>query len=870
VDIDPEGRDLVIRTILGEAAGEPDFGQLAVAHVVRNRVNDGGYGTSAKDVVLAPKQFTPWETRRRELLSYSQEDPKYQRVGKMVDAVWGGQVPDFTKGATHFANVGASDPSNQAGWIADMQRKGAMQIGRHTFGAPDSAPGRTRSVAQAVGGLPPGFELDAPGAQSGGLPPGFELDDAHAKPAEVDAKGRIAQAHDSAIMAGGARATRQDLADRMNLIADEYKLTGEAKTGPTAKGAAARGLVRGPFLGFGDEVAGGVNAAGAFLSNLGSGQGASGEAAGRAYTNTVEADRILREQDAANHPVARTVGDLGGSLVAPIGPLGRVATAGMTGAKGALARGAEIAGKGGVVGAISGAGNADGGLEDRLYGAGGGAAIGFGVGAASRPVAGLAGYVGKPAVNTLRGILAPNSEVDRRIATVAAKGGGLKGQELEDAITAGKPVIVGDIGGAPLNTLARAAKNQSPEAAAELEAATADRFITQGSRLSDEISKLSGMRGGATETRDAIASAGKSATSPAYKAAYKAGDRGIWNPELERLASSPAVVAAMKAAVPRGKDRAVMEGYGGFNPGVTVTDTGTVQFAKGPTGAPTYPNLQYWDYVKRELSDGASAAYDAGRKSEGDVLGGLAKQMRTALDKEVPVYGKARATYAKFADADNAFEAGQNFVAQSHKGDPIGAMKRDLSQFSLGELELFKHGFATGLKSKIDNIPDNADVTNRIFNTKEARDRVVVALGKGGAAKLEAEIRVEKIMDGLRKAVSGNSTTAQQLLAAGIGEGAGQYFGWNSGLGGAAGIITRAGQRKLDQRIMRRVGETLASGDPETIRRLAKMAANSPQYMSALRSYHTRIAGLTGGENAQVGARAFGGPSSAAADEQQP
>jgi hypothetical protein len=690
-----------------------------------------------------------------------------------------------------------------------------------------------------------------------------ELPDA---PAEVDAKGRIAQAHDSAIMAGGARvADKPDMGQRMQIVQQQREF------GTGAGGAAARGAMAGPFLGWQGEVAGGLNAADQYLQNLiDKGHSGATQEAGRAYTNTVEAERIARQLDEANNPVARTVAEIGASMGAPIGPLGRVATAGMTGAKGALVRGAEIAGKGGVVGAISGAGNADGGLEDRLYGAGGGGVIGLGVGAASRPVAGIAGYVGKPAVNTLRGIFAPNSEVDRRIATVAAKGGGLKGQELEDAITAGKPVIVGDIGGAPLNTLARAAKNQSPEAAAELEAATADRFITQGSRLSDEISKLSGMRGGATETRDAIASAGKSATSPAYKAAYKAGDRGIWNPELERLASSPAVVAAMKAAVPRGKDRAVMEGYGGFNPGVTVTDTGTVQFAKGPTGAPTYPNLQYWDYVKRELSDGASAAYDAGRKSEGDVLGGLAKQMRTALDKEVPVYGKARATYAKFADADNAFEAGQNFVAQSHKGDPIGAMKRDLSQFSLGELELFKHGFATGLKSKIDNIPDNADVTNRIFNTKEARDRVVVALGKGGAAKLEAEIRVEKIMDGLRKAVSGNSTTAQQLLAAGIGEGAGQYFGWNSGLGGAAGIITRAGQRKLDQRIMRRVGETLASGDPETIRRLAKMAANSPQYMSALRSYHTRIAGLTGGENAQVGARAFGGPSSAAADEQQP
>lgn len=171
MELDPRSRDLVIRTVLGEAAEEPDDGMAAVAAVIRNRVASGRFGKSAPEVVLARHQFEPWSTPagRSRMLGYAQDSEPYQRASRAVDSVFG-QGVDPTGGATHFFS-----PTAQAalGRTAPSWARGDGQpIGRHTFYAPE---GRVQ-MAQNNAGLPPGFELmnDAPQA-GGGLPPGFEL-----------------------------------------------------------------------------------------------------------------------------------------------------------------------------------------------------------------------------------------------------------------------------------------------------------------------------------------------------------------------------------------------------------------------------------------------------------------------------------------------------------------------------------------------------------------------------------------------------------------------------------------------------------------------------------------------------------------------
>lgn len=153
-----DDRDLIVRTVLGEAANQGPEGMAAVAHVILNRLKSGKYGQSVPDVLFAPKQFEPWNTRRSELMAISPNSPAYQSAASIVDRVQAGEAPDPTGGATHFANVDiVKQRGNQSGlsWIRNMYDNGsAVKIGNHTFGSPDSQPGARVSSAPPTGGQP--------------------------------------------------------------------------------------------------------------------------------------------------------------------------------------------------------------------------------------------------------------------------------------------------------------------------------------------------------------------------------------------------------------------------------------------------------------------------------------------------------------------------------------------------------------------------------------------------------------------------------------------------------------------------------------------------------------------------------------------
>lgn len=147
-DITNKDRDLMIRTVIGEADDQPDVGKAAVAHVILNRLNDGGYGKTVPDVLFAPKQFEPWGTRANRLMSYTDDNPSYQKAAKVVDDVLNG-LEDPTNGATHFADV---DTVRQRGntsamnWINGMSN--VTKIGAHTFGNADA--GRKSAKADNI------------------------------------------------------------------------------------------------------------------------------------------------------------------------------------------------------------------------------------------------------------------------------------------------------------------------------------------------------------------------------------------------------------------------------------------------------------------------------------------------------------------------------------------------------------------------------------------------------------------------------------------------------------------------------------------------------------------------------------------------
>ncbi len=98
-------RDVMVRTILGEAADQGNVGMAAVALVIRNRAEDVRFPDNVADVSLQPRQFSAWNAdgSGNALVSkYNPGDAAYERAAYVADLVMAGLVPDFTEGATHY------------------------------------------------------------------------------------------------------------------------------------------------------------------------------------------------------------------------------------------------------------------------------------------------------------------------------------------------------------------------------------------------------------------------------------------------------------------------------------------------------------------------------------------------------------------------------------------------------------------------------------------------------------------------------------------------------------------------------------------------------------------------------------------------
>lgn len=630
----------------------------------------------------------------------------------------------------------------------------------------------------------------------------------------------------------------------------------EPKT--TATEAFGRGARSGATFNFYDEIsglarAGGLdpedpNVANAIKSMfVGAYQKFRGDPdAERLYNEEVTKQRTADKQAETEHPVASTAGNVAGAVAVPLGAAGRGATL-----AGRMARGAAV---GGPLGALSGFGAGEG-LEGSLKGAAIGGLAGLGLGAVAPPLvegviqAGRA--IARPVASMLRGATNPDAEAGRRVIGAIqrdvqadpAAANRMTPQEFAASQQNAGPATLMDLGGETTRGLARSAANTSPEGRQALNTTINDRFEGQAERVSGWLRHTFNFPN-ANAQQEAIEQTARNVNRGAYARAYQDGDRGLWSPELERLTSSPDIVAAMRDAATKGRSRAVTQGFGGFNPGVTVQND-IVTFQRGANGVPTYPNLQFWDYTKRAVDDAANAARRAGRNEEASTLGNLATQLRGELDNLVPSYRQARAGAAQFFGAENALEAGQNFVTAKLGNREARAT---LARMSPTERQLFQDGFVDRLVQTLNATADRRSVLNQIANSPAAREKMEIALGRQRAAELEAGLRIEGIMDLARGAVQGNSTTARQLAELGFAGGAGSLGAYGTYNLDPAQVTTAAmmgallaGRRNIDQRVARRVAEMLTSNDPAVLTRGMQIVARSGQMMENLRASDRKL-----------------------------
>ena len=129
-------RDILARTLWGEARGESLAGQIAVAWTIRNRVSDGKakswWGEGYTGVCQAPYQFSCWNKNDPNFAYLSGVKPipfrEFAQAQIAADQVIAGKVSDPTGGATHYyATTMAKSPD----WAA--KAKQTLKFGHHVF-----------------------------------------------------------------------------------------------------------------------------------------------------------------------------------------------------------------------------------------------------------------------------------------------------------------------------------------------------------------------------------------------------------------------------------------------------------------------------------------------------------------------------------------------------------------------------------------------------------------------------------------------------------------------------------------------------------------------------------------------------------------
>ena len=129
-------RDILARTLWGEARGESLAGQLAVAWAIRNRVNDGKdkswWGEGYAGVCQAKYQFSCWNKNDPNFAYLSGAKPipfrELAQARIAADQVIDGKVSDPTGSATHYY---ATTMPKAPAWAAKATQ--TLLLGHHIF-----------------------------------------------------------------------------------------------------------------------------------------------------------------------------------------------------------------------------------------------------------------------------------------------------------------------------------------------------------------------------------------------------------------------------------------------------------------------------------------------------------------------------------------------------------------------------------------------------------------------------------------------------------------------------------------------------------------------------------------------------------------
>ena len=135
----PEDKEILARTIYGEASDQGEDGMIAVGNVILNRYKSNlpKYKTKSfkgiKSIILKPYAFTVHNDKKdknyNRMMSATKEDKVYAQALEIAEKLLTGKIKDNTQGATHYFNPDEADPY----WKDSPLMKPLQKIGNHSF-----------------------------------------------------------------------------------------------------------------------------------------------------------------------------------------------------------------------------------------------------------------------------------------------------------------------------------------------------------------------------------------------------------------------------------------------------------------------------------------------------------------------------------------------------------------------------------------------------------------------------------------------------------------------------------------------------------------------------------------------------------------
>lgn len=573
----------------------------------------------------------------------------------------------------------------------------------------------------------------------------------------------------------GAQATEAPLGDGSTVAPYEPSLFERAMTGLRQSGIVPRANIRDferigagvraagdtALFGFGDEAQALLKTAGPMAYGMPPGLfGHESES----FSENLAEEQARSKAARVHNPTASTVGDVAGLATGVAG----ISKAGLSLATKAGTPGKVIAGSAGdglLYGGLAGAGHTDGDLAERGIGALEGGAIGATAGGAASSVA-----TGLPAARNFaaRRVGEPVSQAKARIAQALSPDTAAKLDDL------GPDGMLIDAMGERGRALGRAAANSSPEAREVLESASKARMAGQSDRMTDSL--LTASRMDQPQSVDDLVSAIRNRTRPGINAAYdeaRSLGHDIDISTFDDLFQTDMGRKALQQGQRLARDRMAAEGV---------------------TGDPS--TLAVLDEAKKALDDMARPSLGQGPSNEQAIAGMLSKQVRQRIDSLMPEYGGARELAASAHNRMNAVSIG----AEGAKPRVSADYARRAEKAAVAHPDEVAQGYASGKIDALQNRRDTPGALDTLFGPRRQQDAMQAALGPEGANTVRNQIASERAFGETHRALTGNSSTARQLIEQSLIGGAGGTAGFattgdltGAGGGVAAALLARRG-----------------------------------------------------------------------------